>query len=69
MMSKASRLRSIDASPFWEKGLNDDNKLKECERKEIFVAIRKWNMIQSRKRIQCCISPKKKGITIIKHNN
>eukprot|EP01083_Nonionella_stella_P211738 765230_1 len=44
--------RSISSRPWWEYGLVKDNKLGKCEKGQLFLAMRKWNMKQERNNIQ-----------------
>lgn len=54
--------------PFWERGMEKTNTFNPEERKELFSAIRKWNLMKSRESIQKQV-PKKKKLKIIKHSH
>ena len=61
--------QKYNMQPFWARGFTENNQLGQSEERQLFVAIRKWNMVRDRNNIQKPPSAKKirSNVKVIRH--
>ena len=61
--------QKYNMQPFWARGFRENNQLGQSEEKQLFVAIRKWNMVRDRNNIQQPPTAKKirSNVKVISH--